>query len=415
MPSPHCRSLFLCALALGATPLPATPSPANPSTDLAPLPSIATPEMMTHLVTVAGDTRPLRKKLKAAEAGAPLSVGFIGGSITLGDGPDRYSSVLTRRLRERLRGEVKEINAGIGGTGSDFASYRARQDLLRADPDVVFVEFAVNDAPAPAATASMEALVRQLLSHPRQPAVIMLGMLKQDGANAQSAHMPVARHYALPFLSIRDAIWPALSDGRLVWSELYRDNVHPARAGHALIATLLSRHLEDILRSPAPVPGASPADTRPTLPPPLARSALNFAATSMMDASAKSDGAIRLLKNTGWSVREKSRHGPAWVSDTPGAELRFEFDGNVVALLVHRAMDGMGDIETSVDDGAFQRFSLHIPYKLMDNSHVVPLADSLPDGAHTLVVRHAASKEGGAPAARVELRRVLTGAKEAAR
>ena len=37
------------------------------------------------------------------------------------------------------------VNAGIGGTTSHFGAARAEEDLLYARPDVVFVEFSVND------------------------------------------------------------------------------------------------------------------------------------------------------------------------------------------------------------------------------------------------------------------------------
>ncbi len=414
---PALLSALLPLLEQGVSAAPTTPHAAGSEHAQANAPEMVAPaDMLARLVAEAGDTRRLREKLvAAAESGSPLRVGFIGGSVTLGDGPDRYATVIVRRLCERLRGPVQEINAGIGGTGSDFASFRAAEDLLRAAPDIVFVEFAVNDPATPAATTSMEALIRQLLVHPARPAVVLLGMLKQDGANAQNAHLPVARHYALPFLSVRDALWPAFSDGRLVWADFYRDSVHPANPGHALIGALVGGYLENVLASPPPSPSptASPAP-RAALPDPLVPSSANFATTSMLDASGKNSGVIRLVKNAGWTIHEKSRHGPAWVSDAAGAELRFEFEGNVVALLVHRAMENAGDIEASVDGGPFRLFSLRIPYKLMDNSHVIPLADSLPNGAHTLVVRHAAPADAS-PAARVELRRIMSAAKEGSR
>ena len=36
-------------------------------------------------------------------------------------------------------------NAGIGGTGSDFGITRLYDDVVSRDPDIVFVEFSVND------------------------------------------------------------------------------------------------------------------------------------------------------------------------------------------------------------------------------------------------------------------------------
>ena len=41
-----------------------------------------------------------------------------------------------------------EINAAIGGTGSDLGVFRVQQDVLSKGPDLLFVEFAVNDGGA---------------------------------------------------------------------------------------------------------------------------------------------------------------------------------------------------------------------------------------------------------------------------
>ena len=38
-----------------------------------------------------------------------------------------------------------EINAAVSGTGSDYGAPRLQRDVLRHRPDLLFVEFAVND------------------------------------------------------------------------------------------------------------------------------------------------------------------------------------------------------------------------------------------------------------------------------
>lgn len=77
-------------------------------------------------------------------------LGFLGGSITEGTGASetskRYSSRFTEMVGKRVP-EVKftEINAGVGGTPSALGLFRLKCDVLDKDPDVLFVEFAVND------------------------------------------------------------------------------------------------------------------------------------------------------------------------------------------------------------------------------------------------------------------------------
>ena len=58
---------------------------------------------------------------------------------------------------------MSEINAAIGGTGSDLGVFRLGHDVLQHEPDLVFVEFAVNDGGAPPERIwqAMEGIVRQ--------------------------------------------------------------------------------------------------------------------------------------------------------------------------------------------------------------------------------------------------------------
>lgn len=67
------------------------------------------------------------------------------------------------------------------------------------------------------------------------------------GDNAQTWQQILGRHYDLPIVSFRDAMWPEFSAGRLAWKEFYADEVHPSDAGHLTAATflreLLDRHL----------------------------------------------------------------------------------------------------------------------------------------------------------------------------
>lgn len=84
-------------------------------------------------------------------AGKPVTIGYFGSSITEGYGASdpattSWRARTTRYLRERFPGSaVTEINAAIGGTGSDLGAFRCSEDLLSKNPDLVFVEFAVND------------------------------------------------------------------------------------------------------------------------------------------------------------------------------------------------------------------------------------------------------------------------------
>lgn len=361
-------------------------------------------EVMHRLVAVPGNTTRLNHVLQKSNHREPIIVGFIGGSITQGDSPDRYSTHITRWLQKTFGGTFLEVNAGIGGTGSEFASYRISKDLLSKKPDLIFVEFSVNDSENPSTAFTMESLIRQIVLLPDPPAIVMIGMQKNDGSNAQQFHEPVARHYEIPFLSIRDAIWPYFRDNQLKWEDFYRDHVHPNKEGHALIANLIIEFLKKTAHD-------NETECLPGLPISMDPDADLFEKTSMLDASLVGDGSIQLIANTGWTTLQNSRHGPAWQSVQAEAELRFSFEGNVIAILAHRAKEGMGDIEVSVNNETFRRIDLSISENYLNNSYVFSLAKNLPDHPHTLTIRHASPGLHKDDAGRVELRMVLVASK----
>src|SRR5438128_9003460 len=83
-------------------------------------------------------------------AGKPVTVAYLGGSITSGAGASdlaktSYRALVTQWLRNRYPpARINEINAAVGGTGSIYGSLRVRRDVIAYKPDLVFIEFAIN-------------------------------------------------------------------------------------------------------------------------------------------------------------------------------------------------------------------------------------------------------------------------------
>lgn len=91
-----------------------------------------------------------------------VRVAYLGGSITAQPGWRVYS--LNWFKENYPNTKFVEINAAIGGTGSPFGVYRLKDQVLQYNPDLVFIEFAVNDASTnpEEITRSMEGIVRQI-------------------------------------------------------------------------------------------------------------------------------------------------------------------------------------------------------------------------------------------------------------
>ena len=95
-------------------------------------------------------------------AGGELSIAYFGGSITAQAGYRVHSRDYFQKEYPNCR--IKEIHAAIGGTGSNLGALRLEHDVLRFKPDLVFVEFAVNDSGAHpySIRKSMEGIVRHI-------------------------------------------------------------------------------------------------------------------------------------------------------------------------------------------------------------------------------------------------------------
>ena len=108
-----------------------------------------TSDMIENSVVNMGDLTRLSGILEKAEKEGELTLALIGGSITYGAGA-RGNDTYAKRVEAWLRStypdsQIKVINAGLSGTDSIAGIHRLRRDVLVYEPDLVIVEFAVND------------------------------------------------------------------------------------------------------------------------------------------------------------------------------------------------------------------------------------------------------------------------------
>jgi lysophospholipase L1-like esterase len=176
-------------------------------------------------------------------AGGPVTVAYLGGSITAADG---WRPFTTKWLREQFTGaDIKEVNAAIGGTGSLLGVFRLQKHVLQYDPDLVFVEFAVNDngTPNDSVHATMEGIVRQCWSREEKPDIVFTYTTAHNLDIPLQRHQDVADAYGIPTVDFQkpiQALCPALID----WQILAADTVHPNAWGHAIYAATLATYLK---------------------------------------------------------------------------------------------------------------------------------------------------------------------------
>ena len=194
----------------------------------------------------------IKEVMRRAEAGEKLTIGFIGGSITQGSlssTPQKCYAYLVYKwwVDTFPEAEFKYVNAGIGGTTSQFGVARAEDDLLAAKPDFVIAEFSVNDESTEHFEETYEGLVRKILSSEFHPALMLVhNVCYNNGASAELVHSRIARHYNLPSVSMQSTLYKALLNCRFDNRRITPDDLHPNDCGHELVSMVITKRLEQI-------------------------------------------------------------------------------------------------------------------------------------------------------------------------
>ncbi len=199
-----------------------------------------------------GNLFPIQKAMRKAMEGKTIRIGFIGGSITAGSLSGTpytcYAYLVYNWWREKFpMSQVDYINAGIGATTSRFGVARVSEDLLCYNPDVVFVEFSVNDSNEEKYMETYEGLIRRILSDACGPSVILINNVDYNsGINAQEIHNRVGIYYNLPIISIKDSIYAEIQAGRIAAKEITPDGLHPNDKGHGLVSQVIINLMEAV-------------------------------------------------------------------------------------------------------------------------------------------------------------------------
>ena len=213
-------------------------------------------EMIGNSLMNLGNTFRLKKAIEKARNGEKVNVSFIGGSITVGAGAvpintncysykafEGFCKIAGRQVDDN----VSYTKAGLGGTSSELGILRYERDVLKDGantPDVVVIEFAVNDAGDETLGKCYESLVRKAYNGPGHPAVILLFAVFSSDFNLQDRLSPVGFSYKLPMVSIKDAVTKQFylkpETGRIVSkAQFFYDCFHPNNLGHRIMADSL--------------------------------------------------------------------------------------------------------------------------------------------------------------------------------
>ncbi len=343
---------------------------------------------------------------KVQTPGAEVKIGYLGGSITAQQG--WRPKTLAHFQAAYPQAKISEINAAIGGTGSDLGVFRLKQDVLDHQPDLMFVEFATNDGGASPEQIyrCMEGIVRQTwrafpkcdicfvytLTESAAPA-----MLKGSFQRSASAMEKIADHYGIPTIHLGMEVARLAKAGKLEWkSKLPKtdeekkalgdkvvfapDSVHPhVETGHEL-------YLQAIVRSWAPIEAASKAATPHELGTPFI--ATNYESAKLLPITeATLSSGFKLLDpktdpfGKSWAKRMTTLHQ----GTKPGEVISFKFKGTRCAIY-DIVGPNCGQVIVTLDDQPAKivpRFDAYCTYSRLNT---LMIGSGLTDAVHSVKI-----------------------------
>lgn len=205
-------------------------------------------------VMSVGNNARLKKVIERAQSGEVITLATIGGSITEGAGASSYQECWASRFHIRFKtaygaedgGNVCFVNAGVGGTPSPFGYMRYKREIVNRVPgkdsdglpDVVVIEFSVNDWEEPTKHRCFESMVKEILDAPNEPAVILLFAVFRNGFNLQDDLKKIGKNYDLMMVSIKDGFYNHFGK-ELTKDGFFSDEYHPTSLGHRIMTDCL--------------------------------------------------------------------------------------------------------------------------------------------------------------------------------
>lgn len=306
-----------------------------------------------------------------------MNVVYLGGSITEGAGAtskDRsYVSFLSEYLKSIYHDEkINFYNASAGGTGSYFALFRLERDVFIYNPDLVFIEFAVNDRIYPSLDAAvyMESLIRKILNYNKNTKIVLLVTPTEMSDACGDVHKKIAYYYNTPVIDIQDYIWEQIGRGNFKWKDISADNLHPNDYGHKIYGEYIISFIKE---------NKSILDNMPLLKEKSLMGTCYKNPTILCYEGANFYGHWREE-----NLELKNKMNAAATSDNIGDCIEIYFKGKHLALMNLFSRYG-GILEITIDDK--YSFTLDSYMDIEGYFQTPTVANDLEDGEHRLILR----------------------------
>jgi hypothetical protein len=277
---------------------------------------------------------------KKVNASKPVTVGYIGGSITQGNVCYRMQASKYMQL-QYPNVTFKWMNAGVSGTGTDLGACRIKEQLLQHKPDLIFIEFAVNGA----YQSGMEGIIRQIIKdNPETDICLLYAAASGHTKTYIEGSMPggvkglegIAEYHNIPSIHLAMEAAQLEKDGKLIWKNdgnnnegkiiFSEDGLHPILAGGNLYAAAVARGIQKMKYLAA--------IKKHTLPKALLQDNWEDAKMfSPLEVATFDNGWTKTDTKTNASLKQFNAWFPyVMLAEKPGSAFTFKFSGTMFGI-----------------------------------------------------------------------------------
>lgn len=336
-----------------------------------------------------GNLYRMKELMKRAEAGDRMTMTFLGGSITQGSVSSQYTNcyaylVFDWFVKKFPKTAFTYINAGVGGTTSQFGTARAEEDILLYKPDFAIIEFSVNDDNTEFFKETYEGLVRKIYGSKYEPAVLLVHNICYDtGISAEEKHREIGAYYHLPSVSMKSTIYPEVVSGVIPAREITPDDLHPNTEGHALLAEVISDFLEKVYEQKD-----EPEEVFEMPKKPLTANAYEGAKRHQNHNSQPICNGFEADDTLKKYVNDMFRHG--WTASKLGASIKFEVEGSEIAVQYRKSVNKPAPIAVAIVDGDEEHsivLDANFEKTWGDCLYIETIANHIENGKHSVEIR----------------------------
>ncbi len=320
-----------------------------------------------------------------------IRVAYFGGSITKGAGSSKwaetsYRALVTKWLRETYKDkEIVEINAAIGGTGSDFGVYRMNIEVTEKKPDLIFIEFCTNDSVLEDCTKYEEAMILNFKRDLPNCDLVLVEtitqrmyemLLKGETIESVDSYDTLSKKYGIDLVDVGHEFVKRVQSGEGTFLTYTQEGVHPIDCGHKIYADKVIDYLKVVL-------GEDSENQYPD--------------ARLVPCKSINHGDFKYVEDSFYLDLGKI------VAEEKDQKLEFEFDGTAIGAIVWFCKEA-GKYKYRIDDGEYEYSSCYDSYcETFNRINCVFFSRDLKPGHHKLEIVALGEKDEKSLGTKIEI------------